>query len=45
MFSAMMDCSNIRNKTEEQVGVSNVLKLAEGEETDVKWGGGQGERI
>jgi len=43
MFTAVIDCYKIRNKTQEQLGISNALKLAEREGTGVKWG--QGKRV
>jgi hypothetical protein len=37
MFTVVIDCCEIRNKTQAQLGVSNELKLPKPEGTDVKW--------
>jgi len=43
MLSVATGCCDIRNKTQEHLGVSNALNLPKPEGTDVKWK--QGMRI
>jgi len=43
LFTVVTGCCEMRNETEEQFGVSDVLKLPKPEGTDVRWRDGMKE--